>query len=39
MDLYAMEDLIELSQINQLIIEYLKNQAVHNDYIILDSRT
>lgn len=39
MDLYALEDLIELSQINQLIIEYLKKQSVHSEYIILDSRT
>lgn len=38
-DIFSLEDLLELGQINQLIIEYLRNTAVHNDYIYLESRT
>lgn len=38
-DLFSLEDLLELGQINQLIIEYLRNTAVHDDYIYLESRT
>lgn len=38
-DIFSLEDLLELGQINQLIIEYLRNTAVHDDYIYLESRT
>ena len=38
-DIFSLEDLLELGQINQLMIEYLRNTAVHDDYIYLESRT